>query len=128
MTVEVELAEAIATKRELQATLKALEEEITERERVILAQWQVDGIESQKVATSKGTFLLYLSTRTYCKSEFLDLAKLQDEWPALMTINHSKAGSLLAEFMASGNEGALAQLASAGIYPNEVTKINCKKG
>lgn len=124
----VQLAELVYHKRNLQAELKAVEEKIGELETGLLAQWQVEGVTQMKVITEYGPYVLYCSTRTFAKAEFVDRDKLEDEFPALMTLNYSKAGSLLAELMATGNEEALAHLAAAGVYPNEQTRINVKKG
>lgn len=124
---EVMLAEIVCEKRELQAELKKVDEQIEELESKVLSDWQADGITSMKVTTTHGPYLLYQSIRTYAKLILPDAERVRDSWPALMTINYAKSGSLLAEMMATGNEEGLANLAAAGIVPNEVTKINVKK-
>lgn len=127
MIGEISLAEAVFLKRELQAQLKTLEEAIDELETEILTAWQRDGCTSMKVNTKHGPYLLYQSTRTYAKLVLPEYDRIRDEWPALMTVNYAKSGALLSELMATGNEEGLANLAAAGIVPNEVTKINVKK-
>lgn len=125
---EIELAELVYEKRRLQALLKVNEELIAQGETEVLDAWQKAGVTQMKVRTQFGPYVLYCSTRTFAKAEFIDRKAVQDKFPALMTLNYAKAGSLLTELLAAGNEECLAELAAVGITPNEITRINVKKG
>ena len=125
---EIELAELVYEKRRLRALLKIQEVLIEEGETELLRRWNEAGTTQMKVRTQFGPYVLYCSTRTYAKLEFVETAAVYDRFPSLLSVNHAKSGSLLNEYMALGNEEGLAELAAVGITPNEITKINVKKG
>lgn len=124
---EVELAELTIEKRALQLRIKRLEEQIAYLEGEILPQWTEDQVTQLKVKTSAGPYTLYLSSQVWASTEFLDLEKLGDEFPGLLSLNRMTASAALREYLASDDKEALAQLAQAGVTPIEKTRINVKR-
>lgn len=120
-----EFIDLTSRKRSLSAQLKGIQEQLDMLEPGIIEAMQADGVQSVKV----DGMLAYLSTRTWAKVEFPNLPFLSEAgYGQLLTVNYAKAGSLLSELQASSMEGELHTLAQAGITPNEVTKLNIKKG
>ena len=127
---EVELAELVFQKRDLESKIKHMQERIDQLQEDILAQWAEDQVTQLKVKTSDGPALLYQSSQVWAKVDELggaDKELLWQDWRDLLTMNHAKAGSLLRELLAAGDERTLAELAEAGISPIEKTRINVKR-
>lgn len=120
----LQFIELTVAKRQLEAQLRDVQSGLTHYERLILDAWEPEGI-SQIRANG---YLVYKSSRVWPIVEDLDREAVGDEFPTLLTVNSQKAGSLLTEYLAAGDKEGLAQLARAGIRPNEITKLHVKKG
>lgn len=118
-----EFIQLTTEKRRLQADLKKVQDALDELEPAILLQFREAGVESVK----QNGYLVYQSSRVWAKCEFVDLEQIRDEFPTLLSIQSIRAGSLLSELLAQDDKEALAQLAAAGITPNQVTRLNVRK-
>lgn len=125
------LAEAVIEKRKLAGQIKKLDELIDGYESDLLAEWSQNGTQSMTVNTDSGRMNLYTSVTLWGKVDplgELDTDAIRDsEHGYLLTVNWSKVAGLLRDLSANRDEGALEQLASFGILPDERTRINVRK-